>query len=68
MASHVDEHQMTTTDGREPSSGAATPTRPIFDLRCGGVRVTVERIPPGVLTLINSASALALGAGIWSVR
>lgn len=68
MASCVDERQVTTTNRREPSSDATTPTGPIFDLRCGGVRVTVERIPYGLLALISSASALTLGTGIWSVR
>jgi hypothetical protein len=68
VASHVDEHQMTPTSGQHPISDATASTRPIFDLRCGGVRVTVERIPYGLLALISAASTYALGAGNWFVR
>lgn len=68
MASHVDEHHMTPAGGQHPISDAAVSTRPIFDLRCGGVRVTVERIPYGLLALVSTASAYALGAWNWFVR
>lgn len=68
MASHVDEHHVPSINDHHPISEATSSTRPIFDLRCGGIRVTVERIPYGLLTLISTASALVLGVQNWIVQ
>jgi hypothetical protein len=67
VASHVDEYQVTPVNERHPISAAAS-ARPVFDLRCGGVRVTVERTPYRLLALISTASAFALGAGNWFIH
>ncbi|MFF9583178.1 hypothetical protein [Streptomyces achromogenes] len=68
MASRVDEHQEQSTNGQHPHFDVATPTRPIFDLRFGGFRMTVERIPYRLLALASTASAFALGAKDWFIH
>jgi len=68
VTSRAEEHQVTPTIGQHPNSDVTTSTRPIFDLRCGGVRVTVERIPYRLLALISTASAFTVGTGSWFVR
>ncbi|MFD5696832.1 hypothetical protein [Streptomyces lasiicapitis] len=68
MASRVDKNQVPPTNDQHLISDATAAARPIFDLRCGGVRVTVERIPYGLLALISTASAFAVGTGNWFIR
>lgn len=67
MTNHRDKHRVTATHVQHPVSDTTASTKPIFDLRCGGVRVTVERAPYRLLALISTTTACALGAG-WFVR
>lgn len=67
MANHESNHQVTATHVQHPISDTTASTKPVFDLRCGGVRVTVDRAPYRLLALISTTTA-ALGAGSWFVR
>ncbi|WP_432103291.1 hypothetical protein [Streptomyces sp. bgisy091] len=46
-----------------------TPTkhRPFLEIRCGGVRLVVQRVPYGLITLVTTVSGVLTG-GYWLPR
>ncbi|WP_326777104.1 hypothetical protein OG698_39565 [Streptomyces sp. NBC_01003] len=50
-----------------PPSDASKPKRdPAFELRCGGIRVTIDRVPTWLVTTVTTVA----GSGIawWTQR
>ncbi|NVK76854.1 hypothetical protein [Streptomyces morookaense] len=50
------------------SNTSGTKQRPQFELRWGGLHLTIQRVPAWLVTLLTTAAGTGAGAAWWTGR